>query len=89
MYILLKLDYAKLGVSNLILSKVIEEKPLRDRLDPSLGKGRVNHFMSSTTRGHLLKRVFEGLTLFRSNFSKFLSTLGSIFQVFCPLQVHF
>ena len=28
MYILLKLDYAKFGVSNLFFSKVFEEKPL-------------------------------------------------------------
>ena len=47
MCILLKLDYAKFGVSNLFFfSKVIEEKPLGDRLDappPSLGKGRVKN----------------------------------------------
>ena len=42
MYILLKLGYAKFGVSNLLFSKVIEEKPLGGRLDPiPLGKGRV------------------------------------------------
>ena len=37
MCILFKLHYAKFGVSNLFLSKVIEEKPLGVRLDP-LGK---------------------------------------------------
>ena len=31
---------------------------------------------------HLSKTVFVGLTLFRSNLSKLLSTLGSIFHVF-------
>ena len=35
MRILLKLHYAKFGVSNLFFSKVIEEKPLGDRLDLS------------------------------------------------------
>ena len=34
MCILLKLDYAKFGVSNLYFAKVIEEKPLGSRLDP-------------------------------------------------------
>ena len=34
MCILLKLHYAKFGVSNLFFSKVIEEKPLGARLDP-------------------------------------------------------
>ena len=39
MCILLKLDYAKFGASNLFFSKVIEENPLGDRLDsPSLEK---------------------------------------------------
>ena len=43
MCILLKLHYAKFGVSNLFFSKVIEEKPLGGRLDPPpLGIGRVN-----------------------------------------------
>ena len=32
MYILLKLDYAKFGVSNLLFSKVIKEKPEKIRL---------------------------------------------------------
>ena len=43
MCILLKLDYAKFGVSNLFLSNVIEENPLCG-LDPPppLGTGRVN-----------------------------------------------
>ena len=43
MCILLKLDYAKFGVSNLFFSKVIEEKSLGGRLDPPLGKGRVKN----------------------------------------------
>ena len=34
MCILLKLDYAKFGVSDLFCSKVIEEKPLGCRLEP-------------------------------------------------------
>ena len=34
MCILLKLDYAEFGASNLFLSNVIEEKPLGGRLDP-------------------------------------------------------
>ena len=47
MCMLLKLQYAKLDVSRLFRSKVIEEKPLGGRLDPRspppppLGKGRV------------------------------------------------
>ena len=36
MCILLKLHYAKCDVSSLFCSKVIEEKPLRGRLDPPL-----------------------------------------------------
>ena len=40
MCILLKLDYAKFGVSTLFLSKVIEEKTLGDRHD-SLVKQRL------------------------------------------------
>ena len=32
MYILLKFDYAKVGVSNLFFSQVIEEKPLGGEL---------------------------------------------------------
>ena len=35
MYILLKLHYAKFNVSRLFCSKVIEEKPLGGRLEPS------------------------------------------------------
>ena len=43
MRILLNLHYAKLYVSRLFCSKVIEENPLGGRLDPpTLGKGRVN-----------------------------------------------
>ena len=38
MCILLKLDYAKFGVSYLFLSKVIKEKPFVGRLDPPLVK---------------------------------------------------
>ena len=38
MCMLLKLDYAKFGVSNLFFSKVSEEKPLGVRLDPPLVK---------------------------------------------------
>ena len=44
MCILLKLPYAKFDISRLFCSKVMEEKPLGDRLDsppPPLGKGRV------------------------------------------------
>ena len=47
MCILLKLDYAKFGVSNVFFSKVIEEKLLGGRLDPPpLGKGRVETTVS-------------------------------------------
>ena len=36
--------------------------------------------------GHLLERVTGGPIPFKSNFSKFLSTLGRFFfQFFCPL----
>ena len=38
MCILFKLQYAKFGVSNLVFSKVIEEKPLGGRLEPPLVK---------------------------------------------------
>lgn len=43
MYILLKFDYAKFGVSNLVFSKVIEENLWGGLLDcpPPIGKGRV------------------------------------------------
>ena len=36
MCMLLKFHYAKFGVLNLCLSKVIEEKPLGGRLDPPM-----------------------------------------------------
>ena len=39
MCILLKLDSAKFGVSNLCFSKVIEENPLGARLDPLVQEG--------------------------------------------------
>ena len=43
MLILLRFDYAEFDVSNLFFSKVIKEKPLGSRLEPSslLGQGRV------------------------------------------------
>ena len=53
MCILLKLDYAKFGVSNLFLSKVIKEKPLGVGLTPpplvkeGLIKKYLNKFFSS------------------------------------------
>ena len=40
------------------------------------------------TGGHLLKREL-GSDTFRFHFSKFLSTVGSIFHIFCPLEVQF
>ena len=46
MCMLLKLEYAKFGVSNLFLSKVIEKKPLAGSSRPP-GKGRVIIFCSS------------------------------------------
>ena len=55
MCILLKLDYAKFDVSRLFCSKVIEEKPLRGRLD-SLGKGRVNNNTTVRAIAHLKHR---------------------------------
>ena len=42
MCISLKLEYAKFGVSNLLLSNVIEKIPLGGRLDP-LGKRRLKN----------------------------------------------
>ena len=45
MCILLTLTYAKFGVSNLFLSKVIEEKPLGGSAQPPLLKERL---MTST-----------------------------------------
>ena len=43
MCILLKLDYAKFGVSNLLFGKVIEEKPSEvGSTPPPLRKGRVD-----------------------------------------------
>ena len=46
MCILLKLDYAKLGVSKLFFSKVIEEKPLGGvGSTPHLGTGRVKQLI--------------------------------------------
>ena len=42
MCIMLNLDYVKFSISNLFFfSKVIKEKPLGDRVDQPLGKGRV------------------------------------------------
>ena len=48
MCVLLKLDYAKSGVSNLFLSKVIKEKSLGD----PLGKGRVNPIHAGISKTH-------------------------------------
>ena len=42
MCMLLKLDYAKFGESNLFFFNVIEEKPFGGLLEPPPGKGRVN-----------------------------------------------
>ena len=42
MCILLKLDHAKFGVSNLFSSKVVEEKHLGVSARPPNGKGRAN-----------------------------------------------
>ena len=52
MYILLKLDYAKFGVSNLFISKVIDEKPLGGGVGSTLlpSKRRVNVFTRSDFR---------------------------------------
>ena len=44
MCIFLKLDYANFGISNLFLSKVIEEKLLGEGRFDTLGKGRVNKY---------------------------------------------
>ena len=49
----------------------------------------VNYFMWSTSRGSPLKESVGGLTLFRSHLSKFLSTAGSTFQSFFPVEVQF
>ena len=46
MCILLNLDCAKFGVSDIFFSKVIEENPFRGRLDPHrLGKEKVKHYL--------------------------------------------
>ena len=53
MCILLKLDYAKFGVSNLFFSKVIDEKPLGESarpLPPPLGKGKVKTSLMGVTK---------------------------------------
>ena len=39
--------------------------------------------------GSPLEESVGGLTLFRSHLSKFLSAVGRIFQIFCPLEVRF
>ena len=52
MCILLKLRYPKFGVSSLVFSKVIEEKPLGIRLDPPpppIGKGKVKGLLPSVS----------------------------------------
>ena len=46
-------------------------------------------FFALPPRGHLLQRVTEGATLFRSRFSNFLSALGLVFQIFYPPKVSF
>ena len=57
MCMLLKLDYAKFGVSNLFLSKVIEEKPSGGGVGSTpLGTGRVN---ANIQRKHQLKPGFH------------------------------
>ena len=66
MCILLKLHYAKFGVSNLFFSKVIEEKPLGGRLytPTPYGTGRVKQFeiflsRCPTTQAHLKMSMNE------------------------------
>ena len=40
-------------------------------------------------QGSPLKESVGGLTLSRSHLSTFLSTVGSIFSIFCPAEVQF
>ena len=79
MCILLKLDYAKFGVSNLFFSQVIEEKPLRSRLDP-LGKGRVKpNFKSYPYIPLLFMLCSISQAKTASQYSLFLNLITSIF----------
>ena len=49
----------------------------------------INYFMWSTSRESPLKGSVGDLTFFRSHLSKFLSTVGSIFLIFCPVELQF
>ena len=58
MCILLKLHYAKFGVSSFFSSKVIEEKPLRGQLDPWIKEGLSNTRVSVSIVLNLLFYCF-------------------------------
>ena len=67
MCILLKLDYAQFGVSNLFLSNVIEEKPLEGSArtpppPPPLGTGRVKSQTVIILMVHVIITVFSCLS---------------------------
>ena len=72
MCILLKLNYAKFGVSNLFFSKGIEEKPLGGRLDP-LGTGRIKD----------VKIIYVGVS-----WGYYMSHLSAIFFAVSLLLAH-
>ena len=57
MCMLLKLDYAKFGVSYLLFSKVIEEKPLGAARTPPPGKGRVKKHEKNDAIMHCMKNT--------------------------------
>ena len=72
MCILLQLDCAKFGVSNLFLSKVIEKKPLGGLAPSPLGKGRVKKrsMMNDYFPKQKVDKVIAHVCVIRINFEK-------------------
>ena len=79
MCILSKLHYEKFGVSNLFFSKVIEERPLRGRLDPHL----VQEGLKCACHTHLSTGKGVFLVLRRSNFPLCSSFVQEVILAFC------
>ena len=72
------------------LSSVLQKVSHREKDTPyPLSECIINYFMWSTSRGSPLRESVGGLTHFRSHLSKFLSAVGSIFQIFVLLRYNF
>ena len=83
------LSASGMSLSNKLSSVLLKVSHLVARYTIPLIVCFIHYFMLSTSSGSPLKESIRGLTLFRSHLSKFLSTVGRIFQIFCPLEVQF